>query len=129
MTTVCLLRAHSRCNSARQEADLFIITGDMAHHPAVARLRARFVTRVRRDGSQLPGLARVVANEAYVQRYGPGALGVSPHVDSKRFAVLVASFTIEGSARSPSARPGPARSSRNGRPAPAALPFCAGRAC
>ena len=28
-----------------------------------------------------------------------GALGVSPHVDSKRFAVLVASFTIEGSAR------------------------------
>ena len=34
-----------------------------------------------------------------MQRYGPGALGVSPHVDSKRFAVLVASFTIEGSAR------------------------------
>jgi hypothetical protein len=45
----------------RQEADLFIITGDMAHHPAVARLRPRFVTRVRRDGSQLPGLAREVA--------------------------------------------------------------------
>jgi hypothetical protein len=83
----------------RQEVDLFIITGTMADRPAVARLRAEFVTRVRRDGSQLPGLARWWPDEAYVQRYEPGALGVSPHVDSKRFAVLVAIFTTEGSAR------------------------------
>jgi alkylated DNA repair dioxygenase AlkB len=34
-----------------------------------------------------------------VQRYAPGALGVSPHLDSKRFAILVAIFTIQGSAR------------------------------
>jgi alkylated DNA repair dioxygenase AlkB len=83
----------------RQEADLFIITGGMADHPAVARLRAEFVTRLRRDGSQLPGLGRWWPNEAYVQRYEPGALGVSPHLDSKRFAMLVVIFTIEGSAR------------------------------
>ena len=92
-------RLPDRIGPVRQEADLFIIAGDMADHPAVGRLRAELVTRVRRDGSQLPGLARWWPNEAYVQRYEPGALGVSPHVDSKRFAVLVAIFTTEGSAR------------------------------
>jgi alkylated DNA repair dioxygenase AlkB len=53
----------------------------------------------RAGGPQLAGLRRWWPNEAYVQRYEPGALGVSPHLDSKRFAVLVAIFTIEGSAR------------------------------
>jgi hypothetical protein len=91
-------RLPDQIGPVRQEADLFIITGDMADHPAVARLRAEFVARVHRDGSQLPGLAGWWPNEAYVQRYEPGALGVSPHVDSKRFAVLVAIFTTQGSA-------------------------------
>jgi hypothetical protein len=45
----------------RQEADLFIITGGMADHPAVARLGAEFVTRLRRDGSQLPRAWSLVA--------------------------------------------------------------------
>jgi hypothetical protein len=92
-------RLPEQIGPVRQEADLFIVTGTMADRPGVARLRAEFVTRVRQDGSQLPGLARWWPNEAYVQRYEPGALGVSPHVDSKRFAVLVAIFTTQGSAR------------------------------
>lgn len=92
-------RLPDQIGPVRQEADLFIITGAMADHPAVAHLRAEFVARVHRDGSGLPGLARWWPNEAYVQRYEPGALGVSPHVDSKRFAVLVAIFTTQGSAR------------------------------
>jgi hypothetical protein len=92
-------RLPDQIGPVRQEADLFIITGAMADHPAVARLRAEFVTRIRRGGSQLPGLARWWPNQAYVQRYEPGALGVSPHLDSKRFAVLVAIFTTKGSAR------------------------------
>jgi alkylated DNA repair dioxygenase AlkB len=92
-------RLPDQIGPVRQGADLFIITGDMAGHPALARLRAQFVARVRRDGSDLPGLTRWWPTEAYVQRYEPGVLGVSPHLDSKRFAVLVAIFTIEGSAR------------------------------
>jgi hypothetical protein len=92
-------RLPDQIGPVRQEADLFVITGGMADHPAVVRLRAELVARVRRDGPQLPGLARWWPNEAYVQRYEPGALGVSPHVDSKRFAVLVAIFTTHGSAR------------------------------
>jgi hypothetical protein len=92
-------RLPDQIGPVRQEADLFVITGDMASYPAVSRLRAEFVTRLRQGGSQLAGLARWWPNQAYVQRYEPGTLGVSPHLDSKRFAVLVAIFTIEGSAR------------------------------
>jgi len=92
-------RLPDQIGPVRQEADLFVITGDMADYPAVAHLCAEFVARVRRDGAQLPGLGRWRPNEAYVQRYEPDALGVSPHLDSKRFVVLVAIFTTQGSAR------------------------------
>jgi hypothetical protein len=92
-------RLPDRIGPVRQEADLFVVTDAMTAHPALARLRAQFVTRLRQDGPQLAGLRRWWPNEAYVQRYEPGALGVSPHLDSKRFAVLVAIFTTEGSAR------------------------------
>ena len=92
-------RLPDQIGPVRQEADLFVVTDAMTAYPALARLRAEFVTRLRQDGPQIPGLARWWPNEAYVQRYKPGALGVSPHLDSKRFAVLVAVFTTEGSAR------------------------------
>jgi hypothetical protein len=92
-------RLPDRIGPVRQEADLFVVTDAMTAHPILATLRAEFVTRLRQDGPQIMGLARWWPNEAYVQRYEPGTLGVSPHLDSKRFAVLVAIFTAEGSAR------------------------------
>jgi hypothetical protein len=92
-------RLPDQIGPVRQEADLFVITGDMAAYPAVARLRRAFVTRIRQDGPHIAALTRWWPNEAYAQRYEPGALGVSPHRDSKRFAVLVAIFTIQGNAR------------------------------
>ena len=92
-------RLPDQIGPVRQEADLFVVTDAMPAYPALARLRAEFVTRLRQDGPQFAGLRRWWPNEAYVQRYEPGALGVSPHLDSKRFAVLVAIFTTEGSAR------------------------------
>jgi hypothetical protein len=92
-------RLPDRIGPVRQQVDLFVVTDAMTDCPTLARLRAEFVTRLRQDGPQLAGLARWWPNEAYVQRYEPGALGVSPHLDSKRFAVLVAIFTAEGSAR------------------------------
>jgi hypothetical protein len=92
-------RLPDQIGPVRQEADLFVITDAMTAYPTLARLRAAFVTRLRQDSPHLAGLARWWPNEAYVQRYEPGALGVSPHLDSKRFAVLVAIFTIQGSAR------------------------------
>ena len=92
-------RLPDQIGPVRQEADLFIITGAMPGYPAVARLRTEFVTRLRQAAPHIPALTRWWPNEAYVQRYEAGALGVSPHVDSRRFAVLVAIFTTQGSAR------------------------------
>jgi hypothetical protein len=92
-------RLPDQIGPVRQQADLFVSTDAMRDHPALDHLRADFVTRLRQDGPQLAGLARWWPNEAYVQRYEPGALGVSPHLDSRRFAVLVAIFTTQGSAR------------------------------
>jgi hypothetical protein len=46
-----------------------------------------------------PGLLAGGPNQAYVQRYEPGALGVFPYMDNRRFVVLVALFTVQGSAR------------------------------
>jgi hypothetical protein len=92
-------RLPDQIGPVRQEADLFVVTDAMTAYPALARLRAEFVTRLRQDGPLIAGLARWWPNEAYVQRYEPGALGVTPHLDSKWFAVLVAIFTIQGSAR------------------------------
>ena len=93
-------RLPDQIGPVRQQADLFVITDAMRDHPALAHLRAELVTRLRQDGPQLPGLARWWPNQAYVQRYEPGALGVSPHLDSKRFAVLVAIFTGVSAQRS-----------------------------
>jgi hypothetical protein len=92
-------RLPDQIGPVRQQADLFVVTDAMTDHPALAHLRAELVSRLRQDSPQLAGLARWSPNEAYVQRYEPGALGVSPHLDSKRFAVLVAIFTTQGSAR------------------------------
>jgi hypothetical protein len=92
-------RLPDQIGPVRQEADLFVITDAMTAYPALAYLRTEFVTRLHQDGPQVAGLRCWWPNEAYVQRYEPGALGVSPHLDSARFAVLVAIFTIQGSAR------------------------------
>jgi hypothetical protein len=92
-------RLPDQIGPVRQQADLFVSTDAMTAYPALAQLRAEFVTRLRQGSPQLAGLARWWPNQAYVQRYEPGALGVSPHLDSKRFTVLVAIFTTKGSAR------------------------------
>lgn len=93
------VRLPDQIGPVRQEADLFVVADAMTAYPGLASLRTELVTRLRQDGAQLAGIARWWPNEAYVQRYEPGALGVSPHLDGKRFVVLVASFTVEGSAR------------------------------
>jgi hypothetical protein len=83
----------------RQEADLFVTRGAMTDLPAVATLRDDLVGHLRHHAATSSNVVEWWPNEAYVQRYAPGSLGVSPHVDSSRFAILVAVFTTHGSAR------------------------------
>ncbi len=44
------------------------------------------------------GLPDWVPNEVAVQRYQPGDVGITPHRDQRRFALLVAVITVAGSA-------------------------------
>lgn len=82
----------------RQEAELFMLSGELSSWPAMADLRRQFARLVRRHGRGVEGIAMWWPNEIYVQRYHPGALGISAHLDSKRFACLVAAFTTKGAA-------------------------------
>lgn len=83
----------------RQETELFLIREPMDAHPAVAALRDALLRLVREEGQGIRGLATYRPNEASVQRYRPRALGITPHLDGKRFRRLVAVFTAEGTAR------------------------------
>ena len=91
-------RLPAQIGPVRQETDLLLIRKDFGRWPAVAELRSELVETLRAQVSHIPGMPQWEPNEAYVQRYRTGALGVSPHVDSKRFVILVAVFTLAGSA-------------------------------
>ncbi len=81
----------------RQETELLLLTGDFAEVPPVAELREELVAAIRDQAPYGSELGDWWPNEAYVQRYEPGALGVTAHVDSKRFVLLIAVFTLLGS--------------------------------
>jgi hypothetical protein len=82
----------------RQETQECAIPSPMEGYPLVARLSGELVALVRDHGPAVAGLDAWVPTAAFVQRYGPGALGITPHLDGMRFGLLVAVFTTEGSA-------------------------------
>ncbi len=65
----------------------------------LAALAAEFTARVRRDGRGIEGLGGYEPNEAHLQRYLPGTLGIGPHLDGKRYRVLSGLFALDGEAR------------------------------
>lgn len=66
--------------------------------PDVIRaLRDALVEEARASGVR--GLRTWVPNDVEVQRYEPGALGITAHRDGKRFRRLVAVVTVRGRAR------------------------------
>jgi|DewCreStandDraft_1066081.scaffolds.fasta_scaffold00179_72 alkylated DNA repair dioxygenase AlkB len=83
----------------RQETEVLTISAPMDGYPTVAALCRALTDLVRRQGRGIAGLDRYAPNVCHVQRYRPGALGITPHLDGKRFALLVAVFTTKGSAR------------------------------
>jgi hypothetical protein len=93
----------------RQETEECVIPTPMDRYPLVARLSGEMVALVRDHGRAVAGLEAWVPTAAFVQRYRPGALGITPHLDGKRFGLLVAVFTTRGSAQFSlhETRPGP----------------------
>ena len=82
----------------RQQADCFVVRDDMRSYPLVRELRDELVSRLREQAGAMPGVPAWVPSQASVQRYAPGSLGVSPHLDGRHFRYLVAVFTLEGAA-------------------------------
>jgi hypothetical protein len=78
------------------EAELFVARDEMIATPVIRALRDELAERVHVESAADMWLAEWWPNEAYVQRYWSGSVGVSPHRDSKRFAYLIAIVTVEG---------------------------------
>ncbi len=81
----------------RQETDVFVLR-DLKGFPALAELAHEYRVAVLARAREIRGLATYAPNEIHLQRYRPGSLGITPHLDGKRYRRLVAFFTVRGSA-------------------------------
>lgn len=84
--------------AVRQETEECVIPSPMQGYPLVDRLSGELVALVRVHGRAVAGLGAWVPTAAFVQRYRPGGLGITPHLDGRRFGLLVTVFTTQGSA-------------------------------
>jgi hypothetical protein len=64
--------------------------------PSVGRLVSELTWEVR--ASRLPGTADYAPNETTCQRYLDERSGIGPHMDQRRYRLLVAAFTVVGEA-------------------------------
>jgi hypothetical protein len=83
----------------RQQAEAFELRGRPPDHPRLAELRGALGRAVREHGGGIRGLASWRPNEISVQRYRGAGVGITPHLDGKRYRHLVAVFTTLGTAR------------------------------
>ena len=83
----------------RQQIEGFDIEEPFDGYPAVAELCRELTTLVRSHGAGIRGLATWAPNETGVAIYRPGSIGITPHLDGKRYRRLVAVLTVWGSAR------------------------------
>lgn len=77
----------------------FDVADPMDGFPDLSALRDALVTRVRRDGAGIRGLATWYPNEAGVGVTRPGQAGITAHLDGRWYRRLVAVVTVLGSAR------------------------------
>ncbi|MBA0124521.1 hypothetical protein H0B56_03100 [Haloechinothrix sp. YIM 98757] len=90
---------HVGAYGVRQQGGQFFVYGDdITGWPAIDRLRRELVRVVGEHGGDIGGAAAWEPNEAAAQRYRAGAGGIGVHRDGKRYRLLVAIFTVEGSA-------------------------------
>jgi hypothetical protein len=83
----------------RQRGEEMMVAADDPHYPVVAQLVTILKDALTSDVEDIAGLERFSPNQAVFLRYrGPGA-GISPHRDHKRYALLVAAFTLAGKAQ------------------------------
>lgn len=78
-------------HGVRQQAEHRVLLGDeIDDHPGIDQLCREFMGAVGPLDGWHP-------NDVSIQRYQAGSVGISPHLDGKRYRYLVAIFTLEGS--------------------------------
>lgn len=89
-----------RIGKVTQEVDSFIARGAaMEAFPLIQEFMQQLTTGVKFEGRGIKGVTTWKPNLVIVQRFKPGTLGITPHLDGKRFAKLVAILTTKGTAR------------------------------
>lgn len=82
----------------RQQIEGFDVDAPYVGFPRIGELCRALSTLVREQGSGIHGLSGWHVNEAGVVLYRPGSIGITPHLDGKRYRRLVAVVTLWGSA-------------------------------
>jgi hypothetical protein len=84
---------------ARQGGEQFHTANlSIGAYPAIRELRDDLARLVHRHGAAIEGCSVWEPNEVYVQRYRAGDLGITAHLDLKRYRHIVAVFTADGTA-------------------------------
>jgi hypothetical protein len=83
---------------ARQEGEILVIRNSLRDYPAIRRLRRELVNAAHEAADEIAGLASWEPNEVAAQRYRAGSLGITPHLDLKRYRYLIVVATVEGAA-------------------------------
>lgn len=82
----------------RMEIDGFDLVAPFEGFPRLRELADVFTERVVSDGTGIRGLRTWRPNEAGIGVYRPGSIGITAHLDGRRYRRLVAVFTLVGSA-------------------------------
>jgi hypothetical protein len=91
--------APEKIGPVRQQTETRDLPAPLRDLPLLESLRRDLAEAVRRDGREIRGLATWRPNDVAIQRYRPGAIGITPHLDGRRFRRLVAVVTLAGAAR------------------------------
>jgi hypothetical protein len=85
-----------RIGTVHQRGEGLSVEPDDDGFPLVVRLVSELTWEVR--ASRLPGTADYAPNEISCQRYLDERSGITPHMDQRRYRLLVAAFTLVGEA-------------------------------
>ena len=83
---------------ARQGGEIFRTTYRSSAYPHVRQLGEQLVRVLHESSGSVEGVSEWLPNEVDVQRYHALALGITPHLDLKRYRVLIAIVTVGHSA-------------------------------
>jgi hypothetical protein len=85
--------------AVRQQIDGFDIPAPMNGFPLAARLCHDLRQVVVSEGRGIRGLATWAPNQVGAARYVAGSIGITPHLDGRRYRRLVVVVTLRGRAR------------------------------